>query len=740
MRSFANTLAALNQSLKHTFEKIREVLPQPARERDLPLVKEHQSEVGLIWDDFWELIDNYPREWAANSNLAARVCFNVSHLLGRMALFEEAQEVLACLHKIPGELSQEAQALGHFSLALIALAQHDLDGALHHQRKLMGLGETDILLRIRAEGAFYLSYGLFCENREKEAEELYFDLVEHRERILANPLRRRSERPLTQPHLNGTGKPRPDKPSNPGELKSEGEPGEENFNFPLVLTADPEKLLSLRLPRDFPEVGSADNSLVIVARLLTVFTVFYGSSPGEKKKRALVFLKEFDKWGGTWEVSLRKAEATVALISFFCENLEPQAAKELFLETFQGSEVPETHLKQMEVYRVKALINLLAGFGLTGEVQATEAIYQEIQKSPLKDDVLTAKSTLNMITTFAAKGELLKALEIFEAVPDWGTASEARGMRGKGALILIFYFGHQGDLEQAHKIYQKHIVSSHRSSGSRLILDRASRVFVSLYENLGELAGAEEFYLRMEHGKGDPEQDLEWIKATQSLINLYGRLNKPQEAFNLYRGLGPFNHAFLEGERAGIAVNLILLLGRAGIPKRARDVYNFMPDWGINEELDLLRAKGAVNLIAVLDASLEPRKAKSVYLGIPEDTLELMLEKAKACVTLVGLFGKNGEPDKSLELYLDFPDGETPAFQDLKESAAMNLIVAYAMADDWRNALKSASKAIQEGLSENKRGELIKRLNFIMSKTTEFAKKDLLNFRKLMDSLKTPPH
>jgi hypothetical protein len=265
-----------------------------------------------------------------------------------------------------------------------------------------------------------------------------------------------------------------------------------------------------------------------------------------------------------------------------------------------------------------------------------------------------------------------------------------------------------------------------------LLKCKMAAFMMELMERANDLGGAKAVHSSMGplSGGASLEEDLGRMAAAGPLISMYMKEEDHQGALDSFSSLLPGgDHPRLDLERARIAVNLILAFGKAEMFKHARFVWASLYELQGDRELELLKAQGSVNFIAALEAEGDARKAQSVYddLSCPADDLPFAREKAKAAVTLVGLYGRLGLPQKGKQVLSSMPRLQDPEYKHLKSSAGVNLVTAYAMADLWAEALEEATGIASEGITESLRAELLKKLNFVMSKAVNFEKKDTLN-------------
>ncbi|MDR2199656.1 MAG: hypothetical protein LBR53_09430 [Deltaproteobacteria bacterium] len=663
------------------------------------------------------------QEAGLSAGILSRAAFNLSDCLARSGMTLEALQATELLEEaFPMEEAILPKLLNRLNLVLLALPRGDFLGALEQCENLRRLGDRPEMWRALAEAAFFLCAAALKESALSTAEDLYSSFLENRESVLSSPARGIREISLAaklERELSLNRRPLPERP-----------PSEEDF--PLGMSSKGEKFLSFfhfhELQAPLPEESAAD----IISRVGTLLTVWHGEHRSMEEA-----LKRFDSivlWGRSGVPALERARSATYLIFYLGPDY--RAAEAIYRKVFGSGENASDPRISLE--KARCAINLVFSSGASGDIEAASGYFAELSsmRDSLGDPSLYAKAALNLVTALASKGRAVEAGEVYQSVPDWGSAWEDKLVRLKALRCLVHYYGLAGDLEEAWKLFRS--IDLWGGEDERWVLkSRAAVYFIEILEKRGELRAAAELFSSMRWKKGYLEEDINRAVAARSLVNLHLSAGDFRSAVEVYRSLSPREvNERLDLERGRLAVNLILELGKAGKLRQARYVYNTMESFSRTRELELLQAKAAVNLVAACEAAGDAKKAQAIYdsLKYAEDLPAFSREKAKAAVTLVGLYGKLGQPRKGRDLYLAMPDFSDPEYRYLKSSAGVNLVTAFAMAERWAEALESATEVVNNGLSEDMRGDLLKKLNFIMSRTVNYGKSNLQNILGLFSN------
>ncbi|MDR1165550.1 MAG: hypothetical protein LBO66_06690 [Deltaproteobacteria bacterium] len=752
MRNVYNLLVGIFNSLRQASETLRHSRPFESIGAFWEREKKGQNAILKAEAAFARLWAEKPLEKGLTSSLLSRVAFNAVDFLARAGLAAKAKAAFRLLREMSAPEALEAKGMALLTLILIALAHQDLQEASTLMEDLCGLGDDDILLRARAEAAFFLQYGLLKEGFEEAATRLFADFSPYRERILAHPLARRGERPLSgASRLAGAPAAAGEAPERAAGDEGDGLESAASYFadfagdvFPLALSADYQLVFAMELPANFPTVEPSEETDLIVRKMLSLYVDYFGEK-GDATQ-ALAYFRRLAEWGGDSHKDAEKLKAAVALIANLADAGEASLATSLYRESF-GDAAPEGEpggpQGEKDELKAQALINLLYVHGRAGQEKEALETYAALTKmsAVVKDGALLARATLNIISTLAVQGKLKEAEIIYNSVPDWGGSPEIKAIQGKALLSLIYYHGMSGEVERSKEFYQR-LLQWGSGQELRHLRGQGALTLMGVFELWNLLKDAEELYSRVESGTGCLSQDFERARAGRSLMRIYQKFDFPLKAFEVFQGLSRGARSEqVDALQAGEAINLVTYLGEEGYPKKAREAYNLLRPWGSSPREDLLKAKAAVNLVAVYADHKEPKKARAIYESVPgaDASAEVLLEKAKANVTLVGLYGGVGDARKAALVYRRFPWGQGPEFAELQESSLINLVTAQAMCSDWSAALKTATVAARDGLLRDKREELIERLNYIMSKAGGFKKKDQVNLiRLLLDRLQSP--
>ncbi|MDR2338710.1 MAG: hypothetical protein LBF40_01020 [Deltaproteobacteria bacterium] len=653
--------------------------------------------------------------------LLARMTFNLSDCLGRTGFVERAEGFLDLAEGIlKGGETLRAKALGRLNLIILRLGHAKYPEALELYKSLFALGDEPLVWRCLAGAAFYLSFASLRENSPVTAEALYASFIENREHFMPCLVPRPQECPLGE-KLQAAGNQDPIIP--PGKpLAME--------DFPLGITIMGRRFLErfhmqgLKAPLHHE---TADN---LVARIGTMLTVWHGEH--RSIEEALRRFETLDLWGDGPGPLLEKAHSATFLTFYLGPDY--RASARIFEKVFGnlGKDGGDGTLDpEIAVERAKCLINLVFACGASGDTGLAAHYFGMLTRSSVsrEDPLLYSKAALNLITALASKGQVSEARKVYDQVLEWGSGWEERIVRLKAVRCLIHYYGQAGKVSEAKALFAT--MDGWEGGGDLFLLRSQAAVFLmEVLEAHGDLQGAKELYATLRWKKGSLEEDLNRITAARTLAMLGASKGDYHGAMEAYRSLQPWgDNGKLDQERARLAVNLILAFGKAGMPKQARYVHSTMDHFATGKDTPLLKAKATVNLIAACEAAGDPRRAQALYDGLEyrEDKLPFAREKAKAAVTLIGLYGRMGQPHKGRAVYLAMPDFRDPEYRVLKNSAGVNLVTAFAMADRWAEALDSATEVVSEGMPDQQREELLKKLNFIISKTAEYGKRDQLN-------------
>jgi hypothetical protein len=656
--------------------------------------------------------------------LLARMAFNLSDCLWRAGLADEAHGVVRLLGSfLKGDCTLLARALSRFNFILFLLYSGKYPEALDQYKALFALGDRPVIWRLLSEVAFYLCVAGLKESSPGTAEGLYASFVEHRGRFLPYPMARPQETPLARRVAA-----RREAGAAPGPAG--GPLGPEDF--PLGITAEGQRLLRFFQFDGLDAPAAGDTAPEILARIGTMLTVWHGErrSMGE----ALARFESIGLWGQGPGAVLERARSATFLTFYLGPDYRTSVG--IYERVFAGFEDGMDH--EMAAERAKCAINLVFSCGASGDTALAAHYFRALtgMREAREDPLLYAKAALNLITALAAKGEVLEARRVYDSVPDWGSGWEMRMVRLKAVRCLIFYFGKGGQIGEAKSLFRS--MARWDGGGELFILRSQAAVFLlEVLEAHQDVPGAREAFGTLRWGAGSPEERVSRVTAARSFCNILLAAGEFQEAVSVYRSLRPWgDNERLDLERARLAVNLILGLGKAGLLRQARFVFSSMDSFARTREIEILRAKGAVNFIAACEAAGEQRRAQAVYDGMAyrEGDPAVSREKAKAAVTLVGFLGMLGQPHKGQAVYEAMPPFDDPEYRELKNAAGVNLVTAFAMADRWADALRVATGVVGDGISDELREELLKKLNFIISKTAGYGKRDQHNIMGLFSN------
>jgi thioredoxin-like negative regulator of GroEL len=489
---------------------------------------------------------------------------------------------------------------------------------------------------------------------------------------------------------------------------------------------DGRRLLIRNLPEDVPHVGMEENTAEILASLDMLLMVYWGAAGDAARGR-----KWYDRmalWGDAGGITALRAQSAGYMVHYLGAK-DPDGALEVY-RGFFGAEGRGPGGTAFAVEACKAAVNLLGVMADARRADECLRIFRLMYERPSfhRNPDVSSRAVLLTVDALASRGRIEEALSVFRLVPDLGPTMEVRTMHTRAAVTLIHYCGLYGTERDARQIYD-YILSFPEQRDSWPTRSRTAAAMASVYELKGNLPGAQEIFRAMRGGRGSLPEDLDRAEAAHSVIRLMGRNGDGHGALEAFLALGPWgsDSEEMDVQRAGALVNLVPVLGKAGLLRKARDLYAAMPGWGSSAEMDLMRAKVAVNLVAALEEAGEARKAQAVWdaMGAWDDQPELCCEKAKAAVTLIGLFGRLGEPRKAQAVFDALPQGEiSPAFQELQESCLLNLLPALAMARRGTEALEAATGPAAGLLSPGRREELLKRLDLLMTRTESMGGKE----------------
>ncbi|MDR2406261.1 MAG: hypothetical protein LBE27_07825 [Deltaproteobacteria bacterium] len=653
---------------------------------------------------------------ALSDSILGRIGFNIADCLGRAGITAASHEVLDLMDSIlKGEDSLAARLLTRYNLFLLTLGKGDYLEAVESYKRLYALGNAPKIWRALAASAFYLCVLSLREGSQKTAEDIYQSFVSERDDILRKPTTRVQELPLAlvaHNRLNKKEEIAPDAPLTEAD-------------FPLGLTLEGDRLLKFLKIEELQAPHPEDSPTDILARIGTILSVWHGEH--RSMEMATRYFDSISLWGNDHGPMLERARCATFLIFYLGPDC--RGALDIYEKTFPKTKEPLSPDIAME--KAKCTINLVFSCGASGNTQMAMEYFHNLSAKPEahEDPILYAKAALNLITAMASKGQTLEAQKVYDSVSEWGSGWEVKIVRLKAVRCLINFYAKGGQMKEAKALFKS---MDKWDGGEELFLlkSKAGLFLMEVLEKNKDLPGAKEVFNTLRWKKGYLEEDLNRLVAARSLINLYLAEDDPQSALDIYRSFSPGgDHERLDLERGRLAVNLILSLGKAEMLKQARGVYNSLENLTRTKDMELLRAKAAVNFVAACEAASDARKAHVVYdkLEYREDNLVFAREKAKAAVTLVGLYGKLGLPHKGRDLFYAMPNLEDPEYRLLKHAVGVNLVTAFAMADRWAEALDSATEVVSDGMTEEMREELLKKLNFLMSKTVNYPKKEELN-------------
>jgi pentatricopeptide repeat protein len=657
------------------------------------------------------------KEIHLSDSLLSRMGFNMADCLGRAGHLKESWKIVSLMdNELLGEETLNARALTHFNLFLLTLGMGEYPEAVEEYKRIYAMGDSPIIWRTLAESAFYLCVLSLYEGSQLTAQEVYSSFLEHIDEIQKTKAVRIQELPLALCVLNREGKKREEVPKET-LFKEE--------DFPLAITAEGERFLrhfhldELQPPQ--PDESAAD----ILARIGTILSVWHGEH--RSMEESIKYFNSISLWGPGHSADLEKAKCATFLIFYLGPDY--RTSVDIYERTFQqiGTQVD----KEIALERAKCAINLVFSCGASGNTDmAIEYFHKLSSMKECRDDpVFYAKAALNLITALASKGQCDEAQKIYDSVLEWGSGWAVKIVRLKAIRCLIHYYGKAGRLREAMALFKS--MERWEAGDDQCLLQSKVAVFLmEVLEKHKDLVSAREVYASLRWKKGYLEEDLNHLVAARSIINLALSHDDYIHAFDIYRSHLPGGeHELLDLERGRLAVNLILALGKKEMLKQARIIFNSMETFSRTKEMELLMAKAAVNYVAACEAAGDPKKAHAVYdkLEYKPDNLLFSMEKAKAAVTLVGLYGKLGLPQKGRDIYYAMPKYDDPEYKHLKQSAGVNLVTAFAMADRWAEALDSAIEVVGDGMTGEMREELLKKLNFIMSKAINYPRKEDLS-------------
>ncbi|MDR2349637.1 MAG: hypothetical protein LBF41_03275 [Deltaproteobacteria bacterium] len=751
MSNTHDKVAAIKRSCGTAKLNTREI-PPPAppelfREREAL----SQSSLKSLRDQLDDLLEtNKTAADPAPEPLIARITYTVLNLLTRGGFWEDAVRFFKTMDSYELNESKDARALSLLSLVFCCLTHSDLQEA---KKNYLIFKETEPLcpmfLRHRAEAAYYFAFEHLRSGGDATVP------IEHYEEIKAKRddfdftfHRRVEEIPVRPPA--GDGNNRGDNHQNGHPNGRDEETGEIDpvKSFPLILEADLYDIFSFDLPDDLPKVGPRETTSDIMAAYALVLSVWHGT--GGDLAGAKKWFGEISLWPGPRADELRAMGGV--FLTHYMGAEDPLEAKLFYEKLFRGGTAPAgepaepTLGEKYPELAARGAINLMEALGKPEEMDIAGEIFRDLHDIPAfrKDPLLISRASLNFMGLLTQRGRFAEAKEIYDSIPGWWDSIELKTLRGKAAIDLIYYLGLRESPAKAREIYDGLLVWG---AGRDLspIKGRAAAVLISVYEAKADIKSALEVFWALESGVS-LAGDLERAHAAHSIIRMHGKAGEPKKALDVFLSLGDFGDSVeMDRQRLGAAVNLILILGRGGLPKKARELYSRLPAWGTSPELDYLRAKASVNLISVYEELGDAKRAQLLYDSmVVSSNSPLILEKAKAAVTLMGVYGKSGDPAKARRIYDDFPKLERKReydleFDTLRQSAIINLVTAYAMKENWREALAVLTGDVGASLDNPNREELIKRLDYIMSLGGGLGKKDNLTLLSLFaEKLKNP--
>ncbi|MDR3153346.1 MAG: hypothetical protein LBW85_03530 [Deltaproteobacteria bacterium] len=727
MRNLYRKTAALRDLCHETSRNLRITAPQTDLNAFRRLEAKNLADIREAARLFREIMeDNLRLGSPLGCGMLARMAFNLADRMTRHGLQEESDWALKIIERLlaetpPGSGDRETVLMAHglsvMAQVFVRLLHIDIPAAMERIKLFDRAPYSDMTLRQKAGVGYYLAYG--CLTLEKDAafvEALADSFLPYRERIRENPVDRTAE------IFSASARER--------ELaKADPEPGAPaDLDFPLVLGIDGQRLLSVHLPHEIPQVGVDENTTEILASIAMLLTVYWGDA-GDID-RSLKWFEEITSWGDSGSVKAIQAEAATFMVSYIGER-DPDEALHFFRKIFGNFGEKAGPLRYgFTKARARAAVNLMGVMAAHRRGDECLRILGLMDQTPFyrRNPEISSRATFLAVECLASQGRIREAKEVFLLIPDFGPTMEVRVMHGRAAVTVIHYAGIYGNLEDAREIYD-YVMSNPERRELWYLRARTACAMVAACERRGDLAGALGVYRSMRSGRRDMAEDLDRAAAALSVIRLMARIGDGQGAQEIFQSLGPWGSDCeeMDLQRAGILVNLIPILGKAGMLRKARDLYAAMPAWGSSPEMDLTRAKAAVNLVGALEEAGEPRKAQAVYdaMGVWGKSPGLCCEKAKAAVTLIGLYGRLGEPRKAQAVFDGLPEEDvSPAYRELKESCLLNLLTALAMARRWTEALQAATGPSARLLSSAKREELLKRLDQLMTRTEAMGGKE----------------
>ncbi|MDR1315125.1 MAG: hypothetical protein LBQ12_15925 [Deltaproteobacteria bacterium] len=724
MRNLYRKAATLRDLLRVTNRNLRATAPQTDLNTFWEREGRNASDLRDALAVFREILEDDDRLGGAlGPGMKARMGFSLSDRLCRHGMADEAEEVLKVVGAIRDSLPPDhpeleavrvAYGLAVMSHVLVCLFHVNIPEAKRRLALLDCLGSTDTVLRQKAGAAYYLAYEcLTVEQDAGYAEEIVGSFLPYRDRIREFSSDRTAEAYMRARYRD--------------QAPEKGEPGPPTVHdFPLALGMDGHRLLMLNLPEDLPRVGMEENTAEILASMDMLLMVFWGSSGDAERARK--WYGDITSWGETGSIKALQAQAAVYMVHYIGAK-DPDGALAFFRSVFGESGV-EPLGSGFPEEKSQAAVNLVAVMAGHGRADECLRIFRAMYERPYfhRNPLISSRTIRVVVEALASRGRIAEALAVFRLVPDFGLSMEVKVMHARAAITLIHYSGLYGTEQDAREIHD-YIMSFPDQRETWPMRSRTAAAMASVYELKGNLGAALAIFRSMPSGRGSLAEDLDRAEAAHSVIRLLGSHAEGHGALDVFHSLGPWGSDCeeMDIQRAGAVVNVLLVLGKAGMLKKARELYAGMPGWGASLEMDVMHAKAAVNFVAVLEEAGEPKKAQAVYdaMGVWGDQPELCAEKAKAAVTLIGLYGRLGEPKKAQAVYDSLPQNEiSPAFQELKESCLLNLLTALAMARRWTEALQAATGPAAGLLSSTKREELLKRLDILMTRTESMGGKE----------------
>jgi pentatricopeptide repeat protein len=715
MRNLYRKVATLRDLLRSANRNLRSLGRQGGEKAFWERERKNESDMRDALALFRDILDSNGKLGdPLGPAMMARMAFTLCDRLGRHGMVEDSLRLLDHIEGVRPSLAPgspewhdvlTANGLAIMSLVLVRLLHIDIPASKAMLERLDALDSSDVVLRQKAGAGYYLAYGILTLEGDAEyVEALVRSFSPFRDRIRDNPVNRAAEVYFRGEDGGGGG----------------GEPGPPTVrDFPLALGVDGQRLLMLNLPHDLPHVGKEENTAEVLASMDMMLMVYWGSS-GDVG-RSLRWFDEIDSWGRSGSILALQAQAATYMIHYIGES-DPDAAVLFFRRIFgeKGGEPAGTGFPQE---KSQAAVNLLGSMSKHKRTDELLRIFGLMYERPYfrRSPDISSRSIYLVVESLASQGRIEEALEVFRLISDFGLSMEAKMMHAKAAVALIYYSGLHGTEANAREVYD-YVMAFPDQRDSWLLRSRTSAAMASVCELNGDIAGALEVFNAMPFRRGILDEDRDRAEAAHSVIRLLGRRKDGHGALEVFHSLGPWGSDYdeMDVQRAGALVNLVLILGKCGMVRKARDLYAAMPGWGASAEMDVMHAKAAVNLVAVLEEAGEARKAQAVYdtMGVWGGHPDLCCEKAKAAVTLIGLYGRLGDTKRAQAVFDGLPSGEiSPAYQEIKEGCLLNLLTALAMARRWTEALKAATGPAAGLLSSSKREEFLRRLDVLMTKS-----------------------